>query len=237
MSKAVAQLSFLVFLWLLVAVSLAQETQSVAKLRLDSTTKLDLINADIKWVEYRGRHALHVVPLPGHEHAVNEVMVAVLAESDFKDGTIEVDVAGARRQGYSTVEDERGFKGVIGVSFRMQEQKAETFYVRPENARLENQLFRNRSTQYESMPDFPWDRLREESPGVYESYVDLEPGAWTKLRIEVSGTKGRLYVNGAAQPCLIVNDLKQGYGHGKIALFTRVSTDAYFSNLRVDAAP
>jgi len=237
MSKAVAQLSFLVFLWLLVAVSLGQETQSVAKLRLDSTTKLDLINADIKWVEYRGRHALHVVPLPGHEHAVNEVMVAVLAESDFKDGTIELDVAGARRQGYSTVEDERGFKGVIGVSFRMQNQKAETFYVRPENARLENQLFRNRSTQYESMPDFPWDRLREESPGVYESYVDLEPGAWTKLRIEVSGTKARLYVNGAAQPCLIVNDLKQGYGHGKIALFTRVSTDAYFSNLRVDAAP
>jgi len=188
-------------------------------------------------VEYCGRHALHVVPLPGHEHAVNEVMVAVLAQSDFKDGAIELEVAGARRQGYSTVEDERGFKGVIGLSFRVDGQKAETFYVRPENSRLDNQLFRNRSTQYESMPDFPWDRLREESPGVYESYVDLEPGAWTKLRIEVSGTKARLYVNGAGQPSLIVNDLKRGSSRGKIALFTRVSTDAYFSNLVVNATP
>jgi hypothetical protein len=227
----------LLILWLSVTVSLGQNMQPAAKIRLDSTTKLELTNADIKWVDYRGREALHVVPLPGHEHAVNEVMVATLSESDFKDGSIEVDVAGARRQGYSTFEDERGFKGVIGVSFRVQDQKGETFYVRPENARLENQLFRNRSTQYESTPDFPWDRLREESPGVYESYVDLEPGAWTRLRIEVAGVKARLYVNGAVQPCLIVNDLKQGLGHGKIALFTRVSTDAYFANLRVDPAP
>ncbi|MGC2198219.1 MAG: hypothetical protein WA628_26345, partial [Terriglobales bacterium] len=83
----------------------------------------------------------------------------------------------------------------------------------------------------------PWNRLREESPGVYESYVDLEPGSWTKLRIEVSGTKARLYVNGATQPCLVVNDLKLGDGRGKIALWTRVSTDAYFSNLKVETAP
>jgi len=204
---------------------------------LDSATKLDLVNADMKWVEYRGRHALKLLPLPGHEHAQNEELMVVLAESDFKDGTIELDVAGARRQGYSTAEDERGFKGMIGVSFRIQDQKRETIYVRPENARLDNQLFRNRSTQYESIPDFPWNRLREENPGVYESYVDLEPGGWTKLRVEVSGTRARLFVNGATQPCLIVNDLKLGEGHGKIALWTRVSTDAYFSNLKVEAAP
>ena len=72
---------------------------------------------------------------------------------------------------------------------------------------------------------------------MYESYVDLDPGAWTKLRIEVSGTKARLYVNGATQPCLIVNDLKQGYTHGRIALWARVSTDAYFSNLRISSTP
>jgi hypothetical protein len=117
------------------------------------------------------------------------------------------------------------------------DEKAETFYVRPENARLDNQLYRNNSTQYESLPDFPWIRLDLESPRMYESYVDLEPGAWTTLKVEVSGIKARLYVNGAAQPCLIVNDLKNGYGHGKIALWTRVSTDAYFSNLKVTTAP
>lgn len=238
MSKAVTHTSWLMLSSFLVAVCFGQATGSPAsKITLDSNTKLEMINADAKWVEYRGRHALHLVPLLGHEHAVNEVMVAVLAESDFKDGSIELDVAGARRQGYSTAEDERGFKGVIGMSFRVDGQKGETFYVRPENSRLDNQLFRNRSTQYESTPDFPWNRLRAESPGVYKSYVDLEPGAWTKLRIEVSGTKARLYVNGAAQPCLIVNDLKLGSSRGKIALFTRVSTDAYFANLSVNPVP
>jgi len=238
MRRAAIQLSFLVLFWLLVIVSLGQETKpSPSKVRLDSTAKLNLINADTKWVEYRGRHALHLVPLAGHEHAVDEDMLAVLADSDFKDGTIELDVAGARRSGYSTVEDEHGFKGFIGVSFRVQDTKGEMFFVRPINARLDNQLFRNRSTQYESSPEFSWKRLREESPGVYESYVDLEPGAWTKLRIEVSGTKARMFVNGAAQPCLIVNDLKHGDGRGKIALWAHVSTDAYFSNLKVEPAP
>jgi len=204
---------------------------------LDDSTKFELVNAGTKWVEYRGHHALKLAPLPGHEHAQNEELMAILADSDFKNGTIELDVSGARRAGYSTAEDERGFKGMIGVSFRIQGDKRETIYVRPENARLDDQVFRNRSTQYESIPDFPWNLLREQSPGVYESYVDLDPGAWTKLRIEVAGTKARLYVNGATQPCLIVNDLKLGEARGKIALWSRVSTDAYFSNLRVEPAP
>ena len=72
---------------------------------------------------------------------------------------------------------------------------------------------------------------------MYESYVDLEPGGWTRLKIEVAGTDARLYVNGATQPCLIVNDLKRGYSRGKIALWARVSTDAYFANLKVVPAP
>ena len=204
---------------------------------LDNSTKLETVNAGTKWVEFRGRHALKLVPLPGHEHAQNEELMAILPDSDFQNGSIELDVSGARRAGYSTAEDERGFKGMIGVSFHIQGEKRETIYVRPENSRLNNQLFRNRSTQYESIPEFPWNLLREQSPGVYESYVDLEPGAWTKLRIEVSGTKARLYVNGATQPCLVVNDLKLGEARGKIALWSRVSTDAYFSNLRVEPAP
>jgi hypothetical protein len=128
-----------------------------------------------------------------------------------------------------------GFKGIVGVSFRIHGHSAERFYIRPENTRLDNQLFRNRSTQYESDPDYSWQRLRQESPGVYESYVDVEPGAWTRLRIEVSGTRARLYVNGATQPSLIVNDLKLGESHGAIALWARISSEAYFSNLRVEA--
>jgi hypothetical protein len=238
MSKRLFQLTVGILLLLPFAISFGQVPKVPnSSTALDDSTRLELVNAGTKWVEYRGRHALKLAPLPGHEHAQNEELMAILADSDFKNGIIELDVSGARRAGYSTAEDERGFKGMIGVSFHIQGDKRETIYVRPENARLDDQVFRNRSTQYESIPDFPWNLLREQSPGVYESYVDLEPGAWTKLRIEVSGTKARLYVNGATQPCLIVKDLKLGEARGKIALWSRVSTDAYFSNLRVEAAP
>ncbi|HEY6827425.1 MAG TPA: hypothetical protein VI259_11250 [Gemmatimonadaceae bacterium] len=127
------------------------------------------------------------------------------------------------------------FKGFVGISFRVHGDTAERFYIRPENARLDDQLFRNRSAQYEADPAFPWNRLRQEAPGTYESYVDLAPGAWTHLRIDVAGTKARLYVNGATQPALVVNDLKNGVSRGKIALWTRISSDAYFANLRVES--
>ena len=233
MRKTITSLAIVVFLS---ATEAAQSRQGTVKLRpvtLDSTTKLALTNGRALWVDYRGRRALKLAPLVGHERDVDQEMVALLTESDFRNGVIEVDVAGARRSGYSTTEDSTGYKGFIGVSFRVHGDTAERFYIRPENARVTNQLFRNRSTQYEADHDHSWQRLRQESPGVYESYVDLESGAWTTLRIEVAGTKARLYVNGAAHPALVVNDLKHGESRGRIALWTRISSDAYFSNLRV----
>jgi len=63
----------------------------------------------------------------------------------------------------------------------------------------------------------------------------MDAGEWTKIKIEVEGVKARLYVNGASQPALIVNDLKLGETRGKIALWSTDETDGYFSNLTVAA--
>jgi hypothetical protein len=80
-------------------------------------------------------------------------------------------------------------------------------------------------------------RFREESPGKYESYVDLVPGQWTRIRIEVAGSRAQLYVHDAVQPTLIVNDLKTGSGkRGAVALWLDVGTVAHFRNLRVTHA-
>jgi hypothetical protein len=200
--------------------------------KLDSSTKLVPVNARLQWVDHRGRRALTFMPLPGQEFANDIEMSAIVAGSDFQDGVIEVDLAGARREGYSD-DNVSGFKGFVGVSFRVRGDSAERFYVRPHNARLEQQIFRNRSTQYEASPDYPWDRLRRESPGAFESYVDLEPGAWTHIKIEVAGKTARMFVNGASQPALVVHDLKLGVGRGAIALWSRISAQAHFANLRV----
>jgi hypothetical protein len=58
----------------------------------------------------------------------------------------------------------------------------------------------------------------KESPEKYEAYVDLESGAWTKYRIVTDGTKARLFVLGAAQSCLILNDMKFGDPEGAVAV-------------------
>ena len=227
-------LAFVAILALAPATLRGQVAPLRGAVRLDSTTALEPKNARVLWVEYLGRRALKLAPLVGHERDTNQEMEVALTQSDFRNGVIQLDVSGARRGGYRKAEDITGFKGMIGVTFRLHGDSAERIYVRPENARSSLQLFRNFTTQYESSPDFPWDRLRRENQGVYESYVDMESGAWVRLRIEVSGAKARLYVNGASQPCLIVNDLKHGDSHGKVALWARISTDAYFSNLRID---
>lgn len=159
--------------------------------------------------------------------------IVVLQAASFHNGTIEVDVAGMPRAGAAP--DARGF---VGLAFRVSADPSryECLYIRPTNGRADDQLRRNHSTQYISMPDYPWSRLRKESPGVYESYVDLEPGEWTKIKIEVSGVKARLYVDDARQPVLIVNDLKHEDSQGGVALWIGMGTEAYFANLRISEA-
>ena len=66
-------------------------------------------------------------------------------------------------------------------------------------------------------PIFPGRSCGPRRPGVYESYADLETGAWTHVHIEVAGAHARLSVNRAAQPALVVNDLKRGTMRGQIA--------------------
>jgi hypothetical protein len=68
-------------------------------------------------------------------------------------------------------------------------------------------------------------------PRRHETYVDLQPGVWTPMRVKVSGTRAELYVNGAEWPTLIVRDLKHGSGTGFVALWAHRTTEAYYRNL------
>jgi hypothetical protein len=192
---------------------------------LTTLAELELQSVEAEIVIYRGRQAVRLV-----EQEEATVTIAILSGSNFKDGVIEAEIAGAPRR--DAPQDMRGF---VGIAFRVQPDSSrfECFYLRPTNGRADDQLRRNHSTQYISHPEYPWYRLREESPGMYESYTDLVPGTWTPVRIVVSGTRAQLHVNGAEQPCLIVNDLKLGETQGQIALWIGAGTEAYFSNIVV----
>ena len=63
--------------------------------------------------------------------------------------------------------------------------------------------------------------------------MDLETGVWTHLKVEVKGTRARLFVNGAGQPTLIVNDLKRGVMSGQVGLWIGAGTEGYFRNLQI----
>ena len=207
-------------------------SSSKHRLQLSSARQLELRNVDAKFVTYRGRRAIRLLESDQSEADVQPI--AGLPGFEFRDGVIETAVAGLPRSG--APEFARGF---VGIAFRVQPDASqfEAFFLRPTNSRSDDQLRRNHSVQYMSHPDYPWFRLREESPGLYESYVDLLPAAWTPLRIVASGVKAALYVNRSPQPCLIVNDLKLGHSQGQIALWIGGGTEAYFSpRLVIDRA-
>jgi hypothetical protein len=214
------------------AASLAAASLAAAQARthaIEDAKGLDLRGVAASASEHRGQKAVRVVATPGDQAET----LAIVPDTDFGDGTIELELAGQVLAGAS--EAARGF---VGLAFRLDPKTLayDAFYLRPTNGRAMDQLRRNHSTQYISHPDFPWHRLRKEQPGVYESYVDLEPGAWTRVRIEVKGGQALLYVHGASQPTLVVTDMKRPPARGAIALWVGTGTEAFFRGLTLTPA-
>src|SRR5260370_20122609 len=158
---------------------------------------------------------------------------AVFQDPESLNGVMEVELAGAPEPGAG-----EGARGFVGIVFRMQGKNTyDTFYLRATNARDDDQQRRNHTLQYMSYPDWPRPRLRKETPDKYEAYVDLVPGEWTKIRIEVHGDRARLYVHENPQPTLIVNDVKSGtHAKGAVALWLGPETIAHFRHLTVKLA-
>src|SRR5262245_10476558 len=201
-------------------------------LSLSDASQVRPRNVTVKAGPYAGSEALEVRQT-GPYRGFDTDTFAFVPGLDFHDGTIEVDVAGSL-----LADAPRDARGFIGIAFRIDAESggfaSEGFYIRPTNGRAEDQVRRIRSTHYFSYPGYDFDRLRREAPGRYESYADLVPGEWTHLRIEVSGATARFYVGDAAQPALIVRDLKRGAdAHGTVGLFVGVGTDGHFRNLSV----
>jgi hypothetical protein len=218
----------IIIVFLLLGVGAGTQTKSKT-IMLDKLTEMKPRNVKPELVKFKGRNALRVSD-SAPQMSDDGDRLLFLTGTDFQNGVIEVELAGDVMPNVG--EAARGF---VGMAFRVQPEAAqfECFYLRPTNGRADEQVRRNHSAQYISHPEFPWHRLRREFPEKYESYVDLVPGAWTKIKIEVSGVTAKLYVHCVAQPTLIVNDLKLGEMKGAIGLWIGPGTVAHFTNLRV----
>jgi hypothetical protein len=159
--------------------------------------------------------------------------LAVIEGVELANGVIEAEIAGVPAPGAA-----EGARGFVGIAFRLQNdlKTYDAFYLRPTNGRADDQERRNHAAQYISHPDWPWFRLRSETPSKYEGYVDLVAGAWTAIKIDVRDDHARLFVHHQKQPTLVVNDVKTGpQGKGGVALWIEPETVGHFRNVSVQA--
>jgi len=181
----------------------------------------------VKHVTFAGRAAIEAAD--GQDNPGDCCLVDIAGQA-FHDGVIDAWVAGR-----PTANAPEGARGFVGLAFRVESAtRYEAIYFRPTNGRADDQLRRNHSIQYISEPEYPWQRLRQETPGQYETYADLQPGKWFHVRIEVSGDRARLYLDRANQPAFIVDGLKHGPAtNGGIALWVGPYAECFFADIRV----
>ena len=99
--------------------------------------KLDQLvprNVALKQMIYQGRSAVQLI---ADADADNGSSYAMVKDTCFLDGTIEVNVAGKPAAGAGP--EARGF---IGIAFRLRDNKYEYIYLRPTNGRADNQVRR-----------------------------------------------------------------------------------------------
>src|SRR5213592_548473 len=94
------------------------------------------------------------------------------------------------------------------------------------------------AVEYVSQPGFPWQKLRSEHPGQYEAPVVPEPDGdqWFHVRVVVAHAKISVFVNDAAKPALVVNELSDR-PRGSVGLWVGDGSAGVFANLRVTRNP
>lgn len=193
---------------------------------------LEAVNVTISFEKMNSQNAVKAIKDSSIKE-FDEPTFIKIKNLNFQNGTIEVKVLS------KLLKNAPAFaRGFIGIAFRINDDntKFESIYLRPTNARADDQVRRNHSIQYYSYPDYKFDRLRKESPEKYESYSDMEMDKWITMRIEVKGSVAKLFLDNNTQPSLIVTDLKHGADiSGSIGLWVDIGTEGYFSDLKINA--
>lgn len=195
------------------------------KIILKKSAGLQAINTEISDTKHNGKKALKVKAIIGSKPAM-----VVIPNSTITDGIIEFEMA-ANRAADSHPES----RGFAGLAFHLNSENSayDCIYLRSTNGRAEDQVRRNRTVQYMALPDFDTQVLRQKFPEKYETYVDMVPDEWMKIKIEINNRKVKLFVHDQIQPTLIVNEMLNQNPKGGIALWVGGGTDAYFRKLKI----
>ncbi|UCH98220.1 MAG: hypothetical protein JSV88_15610, partial [Candidatus Aminicenantes bacterium] len=140
---------------------------------------------------------------------------AYLKDVQLENGIIEVDIA---------VSGKRSYPGII---FRMQsEENFEHVYLRPHRADLYPDAL-----QY--TPVFNgvagWQLYSGEG---FTANATIPANRWNHLKMEISGTQARVFLNNNPEPALVIHGLKHGASKGSVGVLGPKNKTAYFSNFK-----
>jgi hypothetical protein len=170
-----------------------------------------------------GKRVARLAPIGGN-HQGSNFALAVVSGLKLREGSIEVDLRG----------NGEGQASFLGIAFGVVDQTThEAVYFRPFNFRAADADHHAHAVQYVAQPDFPWDRLRKERPGVYEQPLDPapDPAGWFHVRIELAERQVAVFVDGRAAPALSVDRLVPARDGG-VALWVDSQPGA-FANLKI----
>lgn len=151
--------------------------------------------------------------------------LAVIPGINFSTGVIEIDLKGQDVFQHS----------FIGVAFHLTDSNHfDAIYFRPFQFFNNDPVMQARSVQYISLPEFPWRKLREDSPGKYENTIKPVPNPddWFHATIIVKENEVQVFVNHEPTASLTVPILNK-QKKGAIALYTADRSGGTFANLEV----
>ncbi|HOW63745.1 MAG TPA: SUMF1/EgtB/PvdO family nonheme iron enzyme [Candidatus Paceibacterota bacterium] len=143
----------------------------------------------------------------------------------FANGALELDVRG--KDVYQ--------KSFLGIAFHGQDEKTyDVVYFRPFNFRATDPARRNHAVQYVALPAYDWQKLRSEQPEKFEKAVTpvSDPNSWFHVRVMVAHPQISVFVNGAAEPCLAVEQLSNRKT-GWVGFWVGHGSGGEFANLKI----
>jgi len=146
-----------------------------------------------------------------------------LKNYSFTNGKIEVDLKGKNLQGQS----------FVGVAFHLTDSKTfDAIYFRPFN--FFNPERNAHSVQYISMPAHPWQQLRQDFPGKYESKISNPPNPddWFHVTIEINFPKISVFVNNEKTASFVVEKLSE-VKTGSVGFWVGYMSEGEFKNLKI----
>ncbi|MGY0036769.1 hypothetical protein [Pedobacter sp. NJ-S-72] len=159
----------------------------------------------------------------GNRHGVSSNGIVWIKDFEFSTGTIDVDLRGK----------DVFQQSFLGITLGLDTATLEAVYFRPFNFQSKDSLRRNHTVQYISEPAYPWEKLRDEFPLVYENATKPFPLAkdWFHAKIVIKADEITVYTDHSSEASLKVKRLNK-IQKGKLGLWT-YGLKGDFANLMI----